>query len=62
MTIPEILDEDHNWFREYVLSGIHVWVATRYDVLRSGRGQTVAGGVGLDLGRTLLVPILAAKR
>ena len=62
LTIPEILHEDRHWFREYVLSGIHVWVATRYDVLRSGRGQTVAGGVGLDLGRALLVPILAAKR
>jgi hypothetical protein len=62
MTIPEILHEERGWFREYVLSGLHVWVATRYDVLRTGRGQTVAGGVGLDLGRTILLPILAAKR
>ena len=61
MTIPEIRDEERHWLREYVLSGLHVWVATRYDVLRSGRGQTVAGGIGLDLGRTLLVPILAMR-
>jgi hypothetical protein len=62
MTIPEILHDDRGWFREYVLSGLHVWVAMRHDVLKSGRGQTVAGGIGLDLGRTLLVPILASKR
>ena len=60
MTIPEILAEDRGWFREYVLSGVHVWAAARYDVLRTGRGPTIAAGLGLDIARMLLTPIVVA--
>lgn len=58
LTIPEILHEDRKWFREYVASGLHVWVTARYDVLSSSRGLAIAGGLGLDLGRMLLTPIV----
>ncbi len=58
LTIPEIIEGNRGWFREYVASGLHVWAAARYDVLRSARGPAIAGGIGLDLGRMLIAPIV----
>jgi len=58
LTIPEIQRSERHWFRKYVLSGLHVWAAARWDAMRTHRGPTYLGGVGLDFGRTLLLPIL----
>lgn len=60
-TIPEIVAKDDGWFREYILSGLHVWALARYDALSGGRGPSIAGGIGFDLGRTLLLPMLAKR-
>lgn len=60
-TIPEIVRKDDGWFREYILSGLHVWALARYDALNTGRGPSIAGGIGFDLGRTLLLPMLAKR-
>jgi hypothetical protein len=60
-TIPEIIRKDDGWFREYILSGVHLWALARYDVLTTGRGPSFAGGIGLDIGRTLLLPMLAKR-
>lgn len=62
-TIPELTGGELRWFRRYVLSGLHVWTAVRYDVLRTGsRTPALVGGGGFDLGRTLLLPILMCAR
>jgi hypothetical protein len=60
-TIPEIVAKDAGWFREYILSGLHLWALVRYDALASSRGPTIAGGIGLDIGRTLLLPMLVKR-
>jgi hypothetical protein len=57
-SIPELVDDDRGWFRRYVLSGAHLWVMVRYDQMRAARGHTYAGGLGLDIGRTVLLPIV----
>lgn len=60
MTIPEIIAGDHCWFRRYVLSGVSLWAGTRWDQVLDRRGNTYAGGVGLDIGRTLMLPLTQA--
>jgi hypothetical protein len=62
MSVPEIVKTDRRWFRKYVLSGLHFWVTARYDRLRTADGGAYLGGVGLDVGRALLLPILTAVR
>lgn len=58
-SISEITKSRRGWFRKYVASGLHLWVSARYDALRDRHGNTYAAGVGLDLGRSVLLPILA---
>lgn len=60
MTVPEIIASDRGWFRRHVLSGFNVWASARYDDVLGQRGNTWAGGVGLDMGRSLLLPVLQA--
>lgn len=57
-SIPELVEMERQWFRKYILSGLHVWVSARYDYAPAAQGNTYAGGVGLDVGRTLLLPII----
>jgi hypothetical protein len=57
-SIPELVQMERQWFRKYVLSSVHLWVSARYDYTLAARGNTYAGGVGLDVGRTLLLPII----
>ena len=61
MSIPEIVDERPRWFRGMFLSGLHLWVSTRYDRITGRHGNTFAGGIGLDLGRAVIVPILRRR-
>lgn len=60
MTIPEIVAGERRWLRRYVLSGLSLWVGTRWDQVLDRRGNTHAGGVGLDVGRTLMLPLTQA--
>lgn len=60
MTVPEIIAGERHWLRRYVLSGVSLWVGTRWDQVLDRRGNTYAGGVGLDVGRTLMLPITQA--
>jgi len=46
------------WVATYVLSGLHGWALARQDWLGSNAGQTYAVGLGIELGRNLLLPIL----
>ena len=48
------------WFSTYVLSGINGWALARQDWLGSAAGATYAVGLGIELGRNLLLPILGA--
>lgn len=60
MTVPEIVASDRGWLRRRVLSGLSLWVGTRWDQVLDRRGNTWTGGVGLDLGRTVILPVLQA--
>lgn len=60
MTVPEIVATDRRWFRKHVLSGLSLWAGTRWDQVLDRRGNTWMGGVGLDLGRTVILPVLQA--
>jgi hypothetical protein len=60
MTVPEIVASDRGWLRRHVLSGLSLWVGTRWDQVLERRGNTWTGGVGLDLGRTVILPVLQA--
>ena len=63
-TIPELAkDRDRGRVWRSLASGLHLWVAGRYDVMREGsRAPTYLAGGGLDVGRAILVPILTAVR
>jgi hypothetical protein len=60
MTVPEIVAGNRCWFRRYVLSGVSLWVGSRWDQVLDRRGNTWSGGVGLDVGRTLMLPVIQA--
>jgi hypothetical protein len=60
MTVPEIVASDRGWFRRHVLSGLNLWAGARWDQVLDRRGNTWAGGVGLDLGRTVILPVMQA--
>lgn len=60
MTIPEIVASDRGWLRRYVLSGVNVWASARWDQVLDRRGNTWSAGVGLDVGRTLMLPVIQA--
>jgi hypothetical protein len=60
LTLSEILASDRGRFRRYVLSGLNLWVGGRWDQVLDRRGNTWTGGVGLDLGRTVLLPLLSS--
>lgn len=60
MSIPEIVAGERRWLRRYVLSGVSLWAGTRWDQVLDRRGNTWSGGVGLDVGRTLLLPVTQA--
>ena len=64
LSMPEIIEGDTRWFRRYVLSGLGVWTAVRYDALRGGvRTPAIVAGGGFDLGRSVIAPlVLAATR
>lgn len=60
MSVPEIVGSDRGWFRRHVLSGVNLWASGRWDQVLERRGNTWSGGVGLDLGRTLILPVVQA--
>lgn len=70
LTIPEIVDdgrgqnrrESRGWsrFRRYVLSGLELWANARYDRVLGQHGNTWSGGIGFDLGRSVILPALVA--
>lgn len=60
LTVPQIVDDDRGWVRRYVLSGISLWASGRYDRVLGQHGNTWSGGVGLDLGRSVILPTLVA--
>jgi hypothetical protein len=60
MSVPEIVASDRGWFRRRILSGLSLWASARWDQVLDRRGNTWAGGVGLDLGRTVLLPVIQA--
>ena len=37
---------------------VHLWANARYDHTPVTHGNTYAGGVGLDIGRTVMAPII----
>src|SRR5579883_476004 len=49
---------EHGILGSYVLSGLHAWVLGRQDWLGDRNGTTFAFGIGLDLGRNVLLPVL----
>jgi len=60
LTVPEIVAGEHRWLRRHVLSGLSLWAGARWDQVLGRSGNTWAGGVGLDLGRTVLLPVMQA--
>lgn len=60
MTVPEIVASDRGWFRRRILSGLSLWAGARWDQVLGRSGNTWSGGVGLDLGRTVLLPVVQA--
>ena len=60
MTVQEIVAGERRWFRRYVLSGLSLWAGSRWDQVLDRRGNTWMGGVGLDVGRTLMLPVIQA--
>lgn len=59
-TVPELVDDERGWFRRYVLSGLDLWVSARWDWVGTTRANTYAAGVGLDVGRSVILPVLMA--
>jgi len=59
-SIPELVHDQRGWFRRFVLSGVSVWASARYDRLTGRSGVAWTGGLGLDVGRTLILPVLLA--
>lgn len=60
LTVPQIVDDDRGWFRRFVLGGLNVWASARYDRVLGQQGNTWSGGIGLDLGRSVILPALLA--
>lgn len=60
MTVPEIVTSDRGRFRRFVLSGLDLWVSSRWDHVLGRSGNTYAAGVGLDVGRSVILPVLLA--
>jgi hypothetical protein len=62
-TIPELAkDRERGRVWRSFASGMHLWVAARYDMMRDGsRAPTYVAGAGLDVGRAILVPILTSR-
>lgn len=46
-------------FSTYVLSGLHAWALGRQDFIGVG-GESWAAGLGFDLGRNVILPVLGA--
>lgn len=49
---------ERGWFSSYVLSGLSVWGLARRDWVGIDSGSTVAAGIGFDLGRNVVLPVL----
>ncbi|MCA9704955.1 MAG: hypothetical protein KDK70_03785 [Myxococcales bacterium] len=60
VTVPDLVHDERGWFRRFVASGLHVWGQARYDQLLGHRGNAWTAGVGLDVGRSVLLPVLLA--
>lgn len=58
--VPEIVTSDRGRFRRFVLSGLGLWVSSRWDHVLGRSGNTYAAGVGLDVGRSVILPVLLA--
>ena len=59
-TVTELVHDDRNWLRRYLLSGMNVWVSARWDWVGPQQANTYAAGVGLDVGRSIMLPVLMA--
>jgi hypothetical protein len=49
---------EHGILGSYVLSGLHGWVLARDDWMGTRNGTTWAAGIGFEMGRNLLLPLL----
>lgn len=58
-TLAKVVRCDRGPFRTYVLSGLHAWLLTRRDWLGQS-GESYAFGLGFDLGRNVVLPVLGA--
>jgi hypothetical protein len=56
--MKEDIECNGGWARTYVLSGLSAWGEAREDFLGKNSGSMLAGGIGFDLGRNVLLPIL----
>jgi hypothetical protein len=60
LDIKELVACEHGTVWTFVLSGLHGWVLTRQDWIGADQGTTYAAGLGIELGRNLLVPMMNA--
>ena len=51
---------EHGILGSYVFSGLHGWVLAREDWMGARSGTTYAAGIGFEMGRNLLLPLLGA--
>lgn len=58
--LAEAVSCPRGWFSTYVLSGTNGWALARQDWLGRAAGATYAVGLGFEIGRNLLLPILGA--
>jgi len=58
VTMTEGARCERGWFSTYVLSGLSVWGLARRDWVGVDSGNTLAAGVGIELGRNVLMPVL----
>lgn len=58
-SLVEVVKCRRGAFATYVLSGLHLFVLGRYDSIRVS-GESFAAGLGVDLGRNAVLPVLGA--
>lgn len=63
LSMPELIASDAGGFRRFVLSGLGLWATVRYDAVKHAAGTpALAAGGSIDVGRTVLAPIVMALK
>ena len=60
-SMPQLVTAKRNWLADCLVGGLHGWVSVRYDLVVGRHTHGVAGGLGLDFARALLLPAIAAS-